>query len=69
MRTFSGELVLDNPTQNIMPWSRKPYRWVRIQLPKNPNYWVSRATATPDLKHDPEKWKPVFRKGHAQTKR
>ncbi len=22
-----------------MPWSRKPYRWVRIQMPKNPNYW------------------------------
>jgi hypothetical protein len=21
------------------------------------------------LKHDPEKWKPVFRKDHAQTKR
>jgi hypothetical protein len=21
-----------------------------------------------ELKHDPEKWKPVFRKGHAQTK-
>jgi hypothetical protein len=22
-----------------------------------------------ELKHDPEEWKPVFRKGHAQTKR
>jgi hypothetical protein len=21
-----------------------------------------------DLEHDPEKWKPVFRKDHAQTK-
>jgi predicted transglutaminase-like cysteine proteinase len=40
-RTFSGDLVLDNLTENIMPWSRKPYRWVRIQMPKNPNYWAS----------------------------
>jgi hypothetical protein len=23
----------------------------------------------PALEHDPEKWKPVFRKDHAQTKR
>jgi predicted transglutaminase-like cysteine proteinase len=41
VRTFSGDLVLDNLTENIMPWSRKPYRWVRIQMPKNPNYWAS----------------------------
>ncbi len=41
VRTFSGDLVLDNLTQNITPWSRKPYRWVRIQMPKNPNYWAS----------------------------
>jgi predicted transglutaminase-like cysteine proteinase len=24
-----------------MPWSYKPYQWVRIQTPKNPNYWAS----------------------------
>jgi predicted transglutaminase-like cysteine proteinase len=41
VHTFSGDLVLDNLTENIMPWSRKPYRWVRIQMPKNPNYWAS----------------------------
>jgi predicted transglutaminase-like cysteine proteinase len=41
VRTFGGDLVLDNLTQDIMPWSRKPYRWVRIQMPKNPNYWAS----------------------------
>jgi hypothetical protein len=29
------------------------------------------SDSTPDLppEHDPEKWKPVFRKDHAQTKR
>ena len=41
VRTESGDLVLDNLTDQIMPWSRTPYRWVRIQMPKNPNYWAS----------------------------
>jgi predicted transglutaminase-like cysteine proteinase len=40
-RTDGGDLVLDNLTDRIMPWSRTPYRWVRIQMPKNPNYWAS----------------------------
>lgn len=41
VRTDSGDLVLDNLTEQIMPWSRTPYRWVRIQMPRNPNYWAS----------------------------
>jgi predicted transglutaminase-like cysteine proteinase len=41
VRTNDGDLVLDNLTEQIMPWSRTPYRWVRIQTPKNPNYWAS----------------------------
>jgi predicted transglutaminase-like cysteine proteinase len=41
VRTFSGDLVLDNLSPHILPWSKKPYRWVRIQSPKNPNYWAS----------------------------
>jgi predicted transglutaminase-like cysteine proteinase len=41
VRTNSGDLVLDNLTDQIMPWSRTGYRWVRIQTPKNPNYWAS----------------------------
>jgi hypothetical protein len=45
-------------------------------------HWSQSAGATPSrfiddyrrgrfrrLEHDPEKWKPVFRKDHAQTKR
>jgi predicted transglutaminase-like cysteine proteinase len=43
VRTNGGDLVLDNLTDRIMPWSRTPYRWVRIQMPKNPNYWASIA--------------------------
>jgi len=41
VRTSSGDLVLDNLTGHILPWSKKSYRWVRIQTPKNPNYWAS----------------------------
>jgi len=41
VRTFAGDLVLDNLSGHILPWSKKPYRWVRIQSPKNPNYWAS----------------------------
>jgi predicted transglutaminase-like cysteine proteinase len=41
VRTNGGDLVLDNLTDQIMPWSRTPYRWVRMQTPKNPNYWAS----------------------------
>ena len=41
VRTNSGDLVLDNLTDQIMPWSRTRYRWLRIQTPKNPNYWAS----------------------------
>jgi predicted transglutaminase-like cysteine proteinase len=41
VRTNGGDLVLDNLTDRIMPWSRTSYRWVRIQTPKNPNHWAS----------------------------
>lgn len=39
VRTKSGDLVLDNLTPQIRPWSRAPYRWVRVQSPSNPRYW------------------------------
>ena len=41
VRTSDGDLVLDNLTDRIMPWFHKPYQWVRIQTPENPNYWAS----------------------------
>ncbi|WP_456718935.1 MULTISPECIES: transglutaminase-like cysteine peptidase [unclassified Bradyrhizobium] len=40
-RTSDGDLVLDNPTKKILPWSKRAYRRVRIQTPENPNYWAS----------------------------
>lgn len=41
VRTSAGDLVLDNLTPQIQPWTRAPYRWVRMQTPANPNYWAS----------------------------
>jgi predicted transglutaminase-like cysteine proteinase len=41
VRTSEGDFVLDNLTDRILPWSHKPYQWVRIQMPGNPNYWAS----------------------------
>lgn len=41
VRTSEGDLVLDNLTDSILPWSKLAYRWVRIQTPKNPNFWAS----------------------------
>jgi predicted transglutaminase-like cysteine proteinase len=41
VRTSGGDLVLDNMSAQIRPWARAPYQWVRIQTPKNPNYWAS----------------------------
>lgn len=43
VRTKNGDLVLDNLTPQIRPWSRTPYRWVRIQMPNNPRYWSTVA--------------------------
>jgi len=41
VRTSVGDLVLDNLSPQIRPWTRVPYRWVRMQSPKNPNFWAS----------------------------
>jgi predicted transglutaminase-like cysteine proteinase len=41
VRTSVGDLVLDNLSPQIRPWTRAPYRWVRMQSPKNPNFWAS----------------------------
>jgi predicted transglutaminase-like cysteine proteinase len=41
VRTKSGDLVLDNMTAQIKPWSRAPYRWVRIQLPTDNRLWAT----------------------------
>ncbi|MGY4615530.1 putative transglutaminase-like cysteine proteinase [Bradyrhizobium sp. USDA 4472] len=43
VRTNGGDLVLDNLTPQIRPWSRVPYRWVRIQTPTHHRLWATIA--------------------------
>jgi predicted transglutaminase-like cysteine proteinase len=43
VRTGSGDLVLDNLTAQIKPWSRVPYRWARIQMPNESRLWATIA--------------------------
>ncbi|MCK1495631.1 transglutaminase-like cysteine peptidase [Bradyrhizobium sp. 188] len=47
VRTRSGDLVLDNLTPQIKPWSRTPYHWVRVQIPNDHRLWatISRPSA------------------------
>jgi predicted transglutaminase-like cysteine proteinase len=55
VRASGGDLVLDNLTGRIMPWSQTPYLWVRIQTPRNPAYWasISRQNAGPAISSTP----------------
>jgi len=41
VRTGSGDLVLDNLTPQVKPWSRTTYRWVRVQSPGRDGLWVT----------------------------
>lgn len=46
VRTHEGDLIADNLSANIRPWSTPRYGWVRVQSPSNPLFWktVGRAT-------------------------
>jgi predicted transglutaminase-like cysteine proteinase len=39
IRAMEGDYVLDNLNANIRPWSKVPYKWVRIESPQNPKWW------------------------------
>jgi predicted transglutaminase-like cysteine proteinase len=41
VRTRSGDLVLDNLTPQIRPWSQTPYRWIRVQSPGRDRLWAA----------------------------
>lgn len=43
VRTRDGDLVADNLSASIRPWTTPRYRWVRIQSPKNPLFWAAVA--------------------------
>lgn len=39
-RTDTGDVVLDNLTNRILPWTKTKYTFLRMQDPKSPNRWV-----------------------------
>jgi predicted transglutaminase-like cysteine proteinase len=41
VRTNRGDLILDNMRQEIVPWDRTGYRFVKRQSELDPNNWVS----------------------------
>jgi len=44
VRTASGDFILDSMHQRIRPWAEAPYRWVRVQSPRNPRAWSTIRT-------------------------
>jgi predicted transglutaminase-like cysteine proteinase len=40
-RTNRGDFVLDNLADEIKPWTRAPYRFVKRQSQEDPNVWVA----------------------------
>lgn len=41
VKTDKGEFVLDNQNENILPWSKTGYRFVKRQSQTDQNMWVS----------------------------
>lgn len=40
VRTDTGDVVLDNLTNRILPWTKTSYTFLRMQDPKAPNRWI-----------------------------
>jgi predicted transglutaminase-like cysteine proteinase len=41
VKTDRGEYILDNQAEEILPWSKTGYRFVKRQSQYDPNVWVS----------------------------
>lgn len=48
IRTTDGDFIADNLHPTIRPWATPRYRWVRMQSPKNPQFWSRVAIGRPD---------------------
>jgi predicted transglutaminase-like cysteine proteinase len=49
IRTSRGDYVLDNLSEQVKPWTKTPYRFVKRQSQRNQNTWVAigEPTAAP----------------------
>ena len=47
VKTDRGEFILDNQTDEILPWFETGYRFVKRQSQKDPNVWVALGDPRP----------------------
>jgi predicted transglutaminase-like cysteine proteinase len=47
--TTSGDMVLDNLTQSIVPWQRTSYQWLKIQSGTDARFWYEIRPVGPDI--------------------
>lgn len=47
VKTDKGEFILDNQAEEILPWSRTGYRFVKRQSQSDPNVWVALGDSRP----------------------
>jgi predicted transglutaminase-like cysteine proteinase len=47
VKTDRGEFILDNQTNQILPWNETGYHFVKRQSQSNPNVWVALGTPMP----------------------
>jgi len=47
VKTDKGEFILDNETDDVLPWTETGYRFVKRQSQSDPNTWVSLGDGSP----------------------
>jgi len=47
--TDQGDYVLDNQNEDILPWWKTGYRFVKRQSQSNPNVWISLGNLRPAI--------------------
>jgi predicted transglutaminase-like cysteine proteinase len=47
VKTDRGEFILDNQTDDVLPWFETGYRFVKRQSQRDPNVWVSLGDRPP----------------------
>jgi predicted transglutaminase-like cysteine proteinase len=48
IKTGRGEFALDNLSDEVLPWTSAPYRFVKRQSQEDPNVWVAVGAPTSD---------------------
>jgi predicted transglutaminase-like cysteine proteinase len=48
IKTSRGEFALDNLSDEVLPWTSAPYRFVKRQSQEDPNVWVAVGAPTSD---------------------